>query len=182
MLPVEAGPERGRELVEVVDEDGRVVGLATRVEMRAGNLRHRSVGVVVRRPGDGAVLVHRRATWKDVWPGRWDFAFGGVAAVGEDDVTSARRELTEEAGIEVAADDLRLLGAGTYEDDDVSARGVLFEVDHDGPFTFADGEVEEVRWVPLASLADFLAEHPHCPDSAALGLDLLLSRRGPASG
>ena len=35
------------EQVEVVDEDGRVVGLASRAAVRAGNLRHRSVGVVV---------------------------------------------------------------------------------------------------------------------------------------
>jgi len=29
------------------------------------------------------LLVHRRADWKDVWPGRWDVCFGGVAGAGE---------------------------------------------------------------------------------------------------
>src|SRR5918994_3168068 len=105
------------EPVEVVGEDGAVVGIVRRAEMRARNLRHRSVGVVVRRRGDGAVLAHRRAAWKDVWPGRWDIAFGGVCAVGEAAVATAVRELAEEAGIDVDPRALRLLGAGTYEDD-----------------------------------------------------------------
>ena len=63
--------------------DGAVVRLATRAEMRAGNLRHRSVAVVVVTSA-GEVVAHRRADWKDVWPGRWDVCFGGVVGVGED--------------------------------------------------------------------------------------------------
>lgn len=162
------------ELVEEVDADGRVLRVVTRAEMRAGNLRHRSVGVVVRRPGDRAVLAHRRASWKDVWPGRWDVAFGGVCGVGEPALAAAARELAEEAGVVVAEPSrLRPLGAGTYEDDDVAATAVIYEVEDAGPFTFADGEVEEVRWVPYPELAAFLAAHPHCPDSAAVAVPLL---------
>ncbi len=156
------------ELVEVVDEHGTVLRVVSRAEMRAGNLRHRSVGVAVRRIADGAVLAHRRAAWKDVWPGRWDIAVGGVCGVGEDELTAARRELAEEVGIDVDPADLRLLGRGSYEDGDVAAIATVFEVRHDGPFAFADGEVEAVEWVPLADLDAWLAAHPHCPDSAAL--------------
>lgn len=158
----------GIELVEVLDETGAVVDVVTRADMRARNLRHRSVGIVVRRPADGALLAHRRADWKDVWPGRWDIAFGGVCAVGEADVDTAVRELAEEVGIDVDAGALRELGRGTYEDDDVAALATIFEVDHDGPFAFADGEVEETEWVPMVDLARWMAEHPHCPDSAEL--------------
>ncbi|HET6663642.1 MAG TPA: NUDIX domain-containing protein [Acidimicrobiales bacterium] len=156
------------ELVEEVDDGGRAVRVVTRAEMRAGNLRHRSVGIVVRHPVDPTILVHRRAGWKDVWPGRWDICFGGVCGVGEPEVESARRELAEEAGVEVDAGDLQPLGSGSYEDDDVRAFATVFEVRSEGPFTFADGEVEEVRWLPIADLEAFLATHPHCPDSAAL--------------
>jgi 8-oxo-dGTP pyrophosphatase MutT (NUDIX family) len=156
------------EPVEVVDADGNVVEVVDRAVMRAGNLRHRSVGVVVRRRADGAVLAHRRAAWKDVWPGRWDLAFGGVCAVGEDELETAVRELAEEAGIDVAPDGLRRLGSGSYEDDDVAAVGTLFEVDHDGPFVFADGEVEATEWVPASQLWSWLESHPHCPDTAHL--------------
>ena len=46
---MDTGPARraADELVEVVDDEGEVVRLAPRSEMRASNLRHRSVAVVV---------------------------------------------------------------------------------------------------------------------------------------
>ena len=116
--------------------------------MRAGNLRHRSVAVVVV-TGAGALVAHRRAGWKDVWPGRWDLCFGGVAAVGEGWEDAARRELAEEAGVAAAPADLALLGSGTYADDAVSAVYRIYAVTHDGPFTPADGEVAELVLVPL---------------------------------
>ena len=161
------------ELVEEVDEDGAVLRVVTRAAMRAANLRHRSVGVVVRRPGDRAVLVHRRAGWKDVWPGLWDLAFGGVCTVGEEPVTSAQRELTEEAGVEVGLEALRFLGRDRYEDGAVRVVGFLYETEHGGPFTFADGEVEEVAWVPFLQLGDWLAGTSVVPDSRSMAVPLL---------
>src|SRR5262252_1990008 len=110
----------GDELVEIVDEGGRVERLVPRSAMRAGNLRHRSVAVVVV-TGAGEVVAHRRADWKDVWPGRWDVCFGGVAAVGESWEAAAVRELAEETGVVVAPGALRLLGETSYADEDVSA-------------------------------------------------------------
>ena len=166
MAGVSAGA--GDERVEVVDEQGTVLGVVTRAEMRAGNLRHRSVGIVVRRPGDSAVLAHRRAGWKDVWPSRWDLAFGGVCDVGEAEPDAAVRELAEEAGIEVEVAALRPLGSAAYSDDNVTAVGTLFEIEDAGPFRFADGEVEATEWVPWDQLGRWLAAHPHCPDTVHL--------------
>ena len=157
----------GDELVEVVDEAGAVVRLATRAEMRAGNLRHRGVAVVVL-TGAGELVAHRRADWKDVWPGRWDVCFGGVAQVGEDWVTAARRELAEEAGVEVPAAALRLLGSDSYQDASVCWFGPIYAVTHDGPFRPADGEVAELVLVPLAGLDDWLEGRQLTDDSAAM--------------
>lgn len=154
--------------VETVDATGRVVGLVTRAEMRARNLPHRAVSVVVRRPADGAVLVHRRAGWKDLWPGRWDLAFGGVADPGESDDDAARRELAEEAGLVAGPGGgdpaLRRIGPARY-DGEVRWVGSLYEVRAAGPFRFDDGEVVEVAWVPVAELADWTARHEVCPDN-----------------
>lgn len=150
-------------LVEVLDDEGTVVGVMSRAEVRAANLRHRSVYVLVRSSG-GDVLVHRRADWKDVYPGRWDVAFGGVPQVGETPVEAARRELQEEAGIEVP---LVPIGVGSYADDDLDVEGHLFAAVSDGPFTFTDGEVVEARWVPAGELGAWLATVETCPDAAA---------------
>ena len=70
------------ELVDVLDADGNVVGTVTRGEMRASNLWHRSVFVVVVN-GSDEILVHKRASWKDKWPDLWDIAVGGVVTAGE---------------------------------------------------------------------------------------------------
>ena len=43
----------------------------------------------------------------------------------------------------------------------------------DGPFTFADGEVVDSRFVDRSGLATFLADEQVCPDSVALILPLV---------
>jgi 8-oxo-dGTP pyrophosphatase MutT (NUDIX family) len=161
------------ELVEVLDELGRVVDVVPRARMRAENLRHRSVGIVVCH--GSRVLVHQRAGWKDVWPSRWDLAFGGVCDVGERFPDAARRELAEEAGIEVAEEELLDLGDGRYEDDAVRVVARLYAVAHEGPFRFADGEVQSIEWLERNELAAFAASHELCDDSR----ELLLPRLAP---
>ena len=132
------------ERVDVVDADDHVVGTVTRAVLRADNLRHRAVFVLVV-SSRGEVLVHRRSPTKDVWPGWWDVAVGGVVAAGETYEVAARRELAEELGVAVCAPEP--LGGGSYEDDHVRLIGRVYRVVHDGPFTFADGEVVDARFV-----------------------------------
>jgi isopentenyldiphosphate isomerase len=164
----------GDEPVEIVDEAGGVVGVTTRAAMRAGNLRHRSVAVVVVTTA-GELVVHRRADWKDVWPGLWDMCFGGVVRVGESWATAAVRELAEEAGVQVAEDALVALGAGSYTDADVSEVSEVFLTRHDGPFRPADGEVVALDRVPLADLREWLSRHEVLPDSAVVVVPLVLA-------
>ena len=159
-----AQPDPAEQLVEWVDEDGRVLEVVTRARIRAENLLHRSVAVVVR-SSVGDVLVHRRADWKDVWPGRWDLAFGGVVGVGEDWGAAALRELEEEAGV---AAGLQALGGGVYDDADVSVLGRVYLARHDGPFTYPDGEVLQADRIPLDDVEGWITEHDLCPDSLTL--------------
>jgi 8-oxo-dGTP pyrophosphatase MutT (NUDIX family) len=86
-------------------------------------------------------------------------------------LVAARRELAEEAGIEV--DELTVLGEGVYEDGDVRVLGRIYAAVHDGPYTFVDGEVEETRFVPWAELRAWTAAHRCCPDTLSILLPLL---------
>jgi 8-oxo-dGTP pyrophosphatase MutT (NUDIX family) len=158
------------ELVEIVDDAGNVIATVTRSEMRAKRLQHRSVGIAVMST-DGRLLIHRRSPEKDIWPGCWDIAAGGVVAAGEAFEVAARRELAEELGLVDA--ELHYLGDGKYSDGDVAEIGRCFRVVHDGPFTFDDGEVVEARWVSTTELETMLTDHDFVPDSIAMLLPLL---------
>ncbi len=138
--------------------------------MRAHNLRHRAVGIMVLDSRD-RLLVHRRADHKDVWPGRWDLAAGGVVEHGEDYVDAACRELSEELGVHT--NELEWLGVHAYEDESVRAIAAFFLARHEGDVRFDDGEVVEARWVPPRVLRAMLPAEPWCPDSIANGLPLL---------
>jgi isopentenyldiphosphate isomerase len=153
------------ELVDVVDDADRVVATVSRRRMRAERLRHRAVFIVVRSTS-GALLVHRRSDGKDLWPGRWDIAVGGVVGAGEDYDAAARRELAEELGI---GDVVPVpIGGGRFADADVELLARCYAVLHDGPLRFADGEVVDVRWVDAAGLAMLRAVASFVPDSADL--------------
>jgi isopentenyldiphosphate isomerase len=160
----------GEELVDVVDDDDLVVATVTRAQMRAQRLQHRAVSIAVLSSG-GQLLVHRRADTKDVWPGMWDIAAGGVVAAGETYDNAARRELAEELGIRVDA--LEPLGEGRFRDESVALIGRGYRCTHDGPFTFTDGEIAEVRWVDRTGLAELMRTESFVPDNATLLLPLL---------
>lgn len=157
------------DLVEVLDDAGSVTGTATRAVVRNGNLRHRTVFVAVLNSA-GELMVHRRADWKDLWPGAWDVAFGGVVDAGEAWEAAAARELAEEAGLEC---ELVYLGAGTYDDESVREFARVYLARHDGPATFVDGEVVEADWIALEAVCPWLEARLVCPDSVALVLPRL---------
>jgi 8-oxo-dGTP pyrophosphatase MutT (NUDIX family) len=140
--------------------------VVTRAEMRARGaaVRHRACYVAVLTSAD-ELVVHRRADWKDVYPGWWDVCFGGVLAAGEEWDAAARRELLEEAGIEA---DPQLVGIDRWDRHDARVNARVYLVTHDGPYPCPDGEVVEVATVPLADLDGWLAGHDVCPDSVDL--------------
>src|SRR5688572_7729079 len=86
------------EIVVIVDERNNVVGATSRREMRAKRLPHRSTYILVFN-GGGELYVQKRTMTKDVFPGYYDVAAGGVVLAGEAYEQGAERELEEEMGI-----------------------------------------------------------------------------------
>ena len=159
-----------QEDVEEVDRAGNVIRVISRREMRSTVARHRAVFIAVV-SSRGELLVHRRALTKDIWPGWWDVAVGGVMAPGESTDAAASRELQEELGL--AGVSLQPLATGGYEDKDVRLLSATYLCRHDGPFPFSDGEVIESEWVPLVGLLEWLETNQVLPDSRALVLPFL---------
>ena len=83
----------------IVDEEGRVIGSATRGECHSGSkLLHPVVHMHVFN-SKGEVYLQRRPDWKDIQPGKWDTSVGGHIDYGEEPETALVREVREELGI-----------------------------------------------------------------------------------
>ena len=71
------------EIFPLVDDEGRVVGKATRGECHSGSkLLHPVVHLHVFNT-QGDIYLQRRPEWKDIQPGKWDTAVGGHIDYGE---------------------------------------------------------------------------------------------------
>jgi 8-oxo-dGTP pyrophosphatase MutT (NUDIX family) len=156
-------------LYDPSDRRGRVTGTAPRSRVRRENLPHAATCVVVRRP-DGRVLVHRRSAGKDLWPGLLDCAIGGVVLAGETPEHAARRELTEEVGVDDPGLRLEFLLRDWYSDDAAWYLASVYRTVWDGPVRFVDGEVAEAWWRPADAVTAALADpaSPFVPDTRAL--------------
>ena len=86
-----------QEIVMVVDDQNRPVAEVPRHRMRSENLPHRATYIFVFDRA-GRVLVQRRTAIKDMHPGYYDLAAGGVVAAGESYEDNAEREAEEEDG------------------------------------------------------------------------------------
>ena len=88
-----------QEIFPLVDEDGAVIGSATRGECHSGSkLLHPVVHLHVFN-SQGQVYLQRRPDWKDIQPGKWDTAVVGHIDYGENPTDALRREVREELGI-----------------------------------------------------------------------------------
>lgn len=86
------------ERVLVVDDHNHVLGAVPRTQMRVESLCHRATYTFVFNP-QGQLYVQERTLSKDIYPGYFDPATGGVVAEGESYDQAAARELAEELGI-----------------------------------------------------------------------------------
>jgi isopentenyldiphosphate isomerase len=150
------------ELVDIVDEDDRVVGTAPRRDIRRAQLLHRCTYVLLRNAA-GETLVHRRTDTKDVFPGAYDVFSGGVCAAGESYDDCARREVAEELG--VVGTELRFLFRHRYRGPGGQAWGAVYEGRWDGPVRPQQSEVAWHAWVGAGELDRMLRDRPFCPDS-----------------
>jgi 8-oxo-dGTP pyrophosphatase MutT (NUDIX family) len=88
----------GDELVDVVDEQDRVTGVATRREAVRRGLLHRIVYIACR-DDQGRYLVHQRPAGAPWFAGMYAPVIGGAVHAGEAYQAAAARETLEETGL-----------------------------------------------------------------------------------
>ena len=169
----------GEELVDLVDEENRVIGRALRREVRARNLLHRGVGILCRNP-EGRVHVHRRTETKDVFPGLYDMFVGGVVVSGESYDAAAKREIAEELGI--VGPRPRFLFPHLYLGDRNRSWIHVYDVVWDGPLRLQAEEIVWGDWVELEALHRMVMEKPFVPDGLEVFSHYLRFKEGEPGG
>jgi isopentenyldiphosphate isomerase len=155
------------ELVDVVDAEDRVIGQATRADVRAQKLRHRATYILVFN-SHGQLFVHQRTGTKDIYPSYYDVAVGGVVGAGERYDDGAQRELAEELGITGVP--ARPILKFQYEDPDNRVNGRVYSCSYDGPLALQAEEIAGGEWLDLDVVIERIRQQAFCPD----GVEALL--------
>lgn len=140
-------------MLEIVDYQGKVVRIAPRSEIHGNpELLHRVVHVLVFN-GAGELMLQKRSMNKDVAPGKWDTSVGGHVDPGEDLREAALREMEEELGIRAEP---RRLYSYVHSNDYESELVTTFMCVHEGPISFNEEEIDEVRPWTVAEILKHL--------------------------
>ncbi len=157
--------DAGDEIVAIVDAQNMVVGAAPRREMRAKRLTHRSTYILVFN-SQRELYVQKRTLTKDVFPGYYDVAAGGVVLAGETYEQGAERELEEEMGIRGVP--LTRLFDFYFENEHTRLWGCAFSCIYDGEVVLQEEEVENGAFVPVSDVLRRALTEPFTPDGMSV--------------
>lgn len=128
--------------------------------MRAENLTHRAAYIFVFSPL-GSLCVQQRSSNKDIYPGQWDLAAGGIPHTGEGSPEAALRELGEELGI--YHQKLNAHGEFFFADNRCKILGSIYSLIWDGDITPQSSEISQWRYLSVEDLALFLGTESITP-------------------
>lgn len=173
------------ELLDVMGEDGSVLGRIERATMRPLGLATRAVHLTAYAP-DGRMWVARRALHKNTDPGMWDTLVGGLIAAGESPALALERESEEEAGLTPSQlRDAQPVGEFLvtrrvpegYQQEHVLVTDCVLPPDC-MPRN-RDGEVEEIRLAPIDEVLAGIADREYTAEAAlAILISLEAARPG----
>ena len=158
------------EIIQIVDQDNREIAAIARGLMREQGLIHRASYILVFNAA-GELFVQKRTMSKDIYPGYWDVAAGGVVLAGESYEESAERELEEELG--VSGIKLHFLFDQYYEGQNNRVWGRIFTCTFEGPFTLQPEEVEYGRFMEPRIALGYSDSEPFTPDGIIMLKKLL---------
>ena len=88
------------EYVDILDETGKETGeIITKKEAHKTGKWHRAVHIWIISEDKKCILLQKRCPDKNLFPNMWDISVGGHVSSGEETLISAKRELSEELGL-----------------------------------------------------------------------------------
>ncbi len=145
----------------VVDAENRPTGAMPRSQMRASNAIHRAVYILVFNSRE-ALFRHQRTPTKDIYPGYFDVAAGGVVLAGESYEAAAARELEEELGIQNVP--LEFLFDLFFDTPRNRVFGRVFRCVFDGAMVLQEEEVLSGEFLSIETILKEAREVPYTPD------------------
>jgi 8-oxo-dGTP pyrophosphatase MutT (NUDIX family) len=149
------------EIVAIVDRSNNLIGRTTRQEMRSKGLPHRATYILVRN-SVGQLFVQKRTTTKDIYPGCYDPAVGGVVLDGETYEQGAYRELEEEMGI--CGVPLEQQFDFFFEEENLRVWGRVFSCLYDGPLNLQVEEVQSGSFMSIPAILILAGREPFARD------------------
>lgn len=139
------------EHLDILDDEGNIIGQATQEEVYEKKHSHRIVHVLVINPKAREVYLQQRAETKSFLPGHYCTSAGGHVHAGETYEQAAQRELYEEIGLTTPVQEVHRF---VFESAGHKRFITLFVASATGGFDFKDGEVSGGKFYPLdAALA-----------------------------
>lgn len=138
----------GNELIHIVDErTGELTGESCpRSEAIANKKWCRTTNIFVMN-SKGEILCHQRSLSKERYPGWWMTHFGGHVAGAETYDSNALKEVKEEIGLDIAAEELLPWRTSRKVDARLWVRDYVTIFDGDtSELTLQASEIEKVRW------------------------------------
>ncbi len=152
------------ELIDLYDEktgkkNGQVIDKD--IAHRDG-LWHKSVHILVFSKDKKRMLLQRRSLNKSLGPGRWDITVGGHVGTGEESIDAAKRELSEELGLNLKINYLKTIKE-VFQINNIDSREfvdiyVSYEDIDLSKIVLQEEEVMDVNWFTLDEVEEMIKD------------------------
>ena len=161
------------EMIDVLDEEnGNLVGeIISKNEAHKIGKWHGSIHILIVNKDKTETLLQKRCAQKKLYPNMWDIAVGGHISAGETALTTAKRELQEELGLDLNDFDIKevdrikeqLTNNGIISNEYVTIYLACGDVDI-SEIKSQQEEVSEVKWYSCEELNQLIEKQlilPH---------------------
>jgi len=149
------------ELIDIVDENDKVIDTMMRKKMRESNLLHRGVFVFVF-DSKGELFLQKRSMNKTIFPGLWGIGAGGGVQTGESYEIAAKRELKEELGVD---GEIEFMFDCRFNSNEDNYKGKVYKIIYDGKITIAKEEIDEGCFKTIDEIKAMIDKGLLCPDT-----------------